>query len=95
MTHHRPDLWPDPERFAPERFVGARPSPYAFLPFGGGERRCLGAAFAMYEMKVVLAELLSRVDLRVAPGYRMRPVLRTVTVSPSGGMPVVLEARRG
>ena len=49
----------------------------------------------MYEMKVVLAELLSRVDLRVAPGYRMRPVLRTVTVSPSGGMPVVLEARRG
>src|SRR5207249_2011856 len=67
LTHHRPDLWPDPERFAPERFVGARPSPYAFLPFGGGERRCLGAAFAMYEMKVVLAELLARVDLRVAP----------------------------
>ena len=95
LTHHRPDLWPDPERFAPERFVGARPSPYAFLPFGGGERRCLGAAFAMYEMKVVLAELLARVDLRVAPGYRMRPVLRTVTVAPSRGMPVVLDARRG
>src|SRR5439155_1131117 len=57
-------------------------------------RRCLGAAFATYEMKVVLAELLARVDLRVAPGYRMRPVLRTVTVAPSAGMPVVLEARR-
>ena len=85
LTHHRPDLWPDPERFAPERFVGARPSPYAFLPFGGGDRRCLGAAFATYEMKVVLAELLARVDLRVAPGYRMRPVLRTVTVAPSAG----------
>src|SRR5439155_900607 len=46
LTHHRPDLWPDPERFAPERFIGARPNPYAFLPFGGGDRRCLGAAFA-------------------------------------------------
>jgi len=94
LTHHRPDLWPDPERFAPERFVGARPSPYAFLPFGGGERRCLGAAFATYEMKVVLAEVLSRVDLQVAAGYRMRPVLRTVTVAPSGGMPVVMLARK-
>ena len=94
LTHHRPDLWPDPELFAPERFIGARPNPYTFLPFGGGDRRCLGAAFATYEMKVVLAELLARVDLQIAPGYRMRPVLRTVTVAPSAGMPVVVEARR-
>ena len=94
LTHHRADLWPEPERFDPERFVGARPSPYAFLPFGGGERRCLGAAFATYEMKVVLAEVLSRVDLQVAAGYRMRPVLRTVTVAPPGGMPVVMLARK-
>src|SRR5207249_3541002 len=45
-THHRADLWPEPERFDPDRFVGTRPSPYSFFPFGGGERRCLGAAFA-------------------------------------------------
>ena len=91
VTHHRADLWPEPERFNPDRFLGTRPSPYTFFPFGGGERRCLGAAFAIYEMKVVLAQVLSRASLRVAPGYRMRPVLRALTVAPSQGMPVVAD----
>ncbi len=94
-THHRPDLWPDPERFLPERFLGTRPSPNTFFPFGGGVRRCLGAAFATYELKIVLAEVLSRVDLRLAAGYRMRPVLRAITVAPSRGVPVVVERRVG
>jgi cytochrome P450 len=93
LTHRRPDLWPDPERFDPQRFIGRRPSPYEFLPFGGGTRRCLGMAFAMYEMKVVLAEMLRRVDLVRAPGYRMRMVRRAITFAPSGGMPVVVEKR--
>jgi cytochrome P450 len=93
LTHRRPDLWPNPERFEPERFIGARPSPYEFFPFGGGVRRCIGAAFAAYEMKVVLAEVLSRVELRAVPGYRARPVSRTITVAPSAGMPVVVAAR--
>src|ERR1043166_7089021 len=75
-THHRADLWPDPERFDPDRFLGTRPGPNTFFPFGGGERRCLGAAFASFEMKVVLAQVLSRTRLRLAPGYRMRPLLR-------------------
>jgi len=57
-------------------------------------RRCLGAAFATCEMKVVLAEVVRRVDLRIAPGYRMRRVQRAVTYGPSEGMPVVLDARR-
>jgi cytochrome P450 len=92
-THHRPDLWPDPERFDPDRFVGTRPGPYTFFPFGGGDRRCLGAAFAAYEMKIVLAQVLARTRLRVAPGYRARPVLRAITVAPSRGMPVVLDRR--
>jgi cytochrome P450 family 110 len=91
LAHRRPDVWADPERFQPERFVGARPSPYAFFPFGGGVRRCLGAAFASYEMKVVLAEVLSRVELRAAPGRRVRLVRRTVTLAPSGGVPVVVD----
>ena len=93
-THHHPDLWPDPERFDPERFIGARPAPHTFFPFGGGIRRCIGAAFATYEMKIVLAQVLARTRLRIAAGYRMRPVLRTITVAPSAGMPVVLDSRR-
>jgi len=91
LTHRRPDLWPDPARFEPERFIGARPSPYAFFPFGGGVRRCIGAAFAAYEMKIVLAEVLARVELHAAPGYTVRTVRRTVTLAPSGGMPVVVD----
>jgi cytochrome P450 family 110 len=94
LVHRRPETWPEPERFRPERFVGVRPSPFTFFPFGGGVRRCLGAAFATYEMKVVLSEVVRRADLRVAPGYRMRTVQRAITHAPSAGMPVVMDARR-
>ncbi len=93
LTHRRPDLWPEPERFDPERFVGRRTSPYEFFPFGGGVRRCLGMAFALYEMKIVLAQVLSRVELRLATGYRMQPVRRSITLAPSRGMPVVVARR--
>jgi cytochrome P450 family 110 len=93
LAHRRPDRWPAPEVFRPERFLGARPGAYDFLPFGGGVRRCLGMAFALYEMKVVLARVLSSVELRLAPGYRARPVRRSVTLAPSRGMPVVVTAR--
>jgi len=92
LTHRRPDAWPDPERFDPDRFVGQRTSPYAFFPFGGGVRRCLGMAFALYEMKIVVAEILARVALRAAPGYRVRVVRRGITFAPSKGMPVVVDA---
>jgi cytochrome P450 len=93
LTHHRPDLWSSPERFDPDRFLGKRPSPYEFFPFGGGVRHCLGAAFAIYEMKIVLAQVLSRVVLRPAPGHTVRVVRRGITFAPSAGMPVVLESR--
>jgi cytochrome P450 len=93
LAHRRTERWPEPERFDPERFLGARPTPYEFLPFGGGVRRCLGMAFALYEMKVVIATVLSRVELGLAPGYHVRVVRRNVTLAPSEGMPVVLERR--
>jgi len=93
LTHRRPDLWPDPLRFDPTRFLGRRPNPYEFFPFGGGVRRCLGMAFALFEMKVVLAEVLSRVVLHAAPGYRARLVMRSLTFAPSEGVPVVVERR--
>ncbi len=93
LAHRRPERWQEPERFDPDRFVGARPSPYEFLPFGGGVRRCLGMAFALYEMKIVLAQVLARVGLAAAPGYRMRVVRRAVTLAPSEGMPLVVRSR--
>jgi cytochrome P450 len=91
-VHHRPDLWPDPEKFDPNRFINARPMPYTFFPFGGGVRRCLGAAFAGYEMKIVFATVLSRARMSLAPGYRARAVLRTATIGPSKGVPVIVDS---
>lgn len=93
LVHHNPRVWPDPERFDPSRFLDAKPSPYAFFPFGGGVRRCIGMAFAMYEMQVVLATVLSRLALRPAPGHRVRLVRRAITFAPSDGMPLVVEDR--
>lgn len=90
LAHRRPERWPDPERFAPERFLGTKPTPYEFLPFGGGVRRCVGAAFALYEMKIVLAEIVRRVELELQPGYEARVIRRSVTLAPSEGMPVVV-----
>jgi cytochrome P450/predicted unusual protein kinase regulating ubiquinone biosynthesis (AarF/ABC1/UbiB family) len=94
LAHRRAESWPDPDAFRPERFLETRPTPYEFLPFGGGVRRCIGAAFALYEMKLVLAQVLQRVDLQAAPNYRVRVVRRAVTLAPSEGMPVVVEERR-
>ncbi|MBT8491845.1 MAG: cytochrome P450, partial [Deltaproteobacteria bacterium] len=64
LTHHNPAVYPEPHRFRPERFEGKRINPYAWLPFGGGIRRCLGQAFALVEMKVVMATLLRHLEMR-------------------------------
>ena len=91
LTHRRPDIWQQPDDFKPERFIGAKPSPYEFLPFGGGVRRCIGAAFAQFEMKIVLAEVFQRVQMKLRPGYQARVRLRHVTFTPSKGVPVIVE----
>lgn len=93
LAHRRPDVYPDPGRFFPERFVGAKLDPYAWLPFGGGIRRCLGMAFALYEMKIILATVLSRAHLRLASAEPARVVRRSITLAPSGGARVVLAER--
>jgi cytochrome P450 len=91
LTHRNPDVWPDPEQFRPERFLDRPVRPYHFFPFGGGTRTCLGMAFATYEMKMVLAEVLRRTRMRLQPGYRARVVRRSITFAPSRGMPLIVE----
>jgi cytochrome P450 len=93
LVHRRPDLWPDPEAFRPERFLAGQPEPYSWIPFGGGVRRCIGAAFAQYEMKVVLRTIVRRARLRSASPEDEGGRLRHVTVVPARGARAVLEER--
>jgi cytochrome P450 len=87
--------WQDPEAFRPERFLdGAAPDPYTWIPFGGGVRRCLGASFATFEMKVVLETILPAADLIPSSPEPEAARLRHVTLVPARGGEVVLERRR-
>jgi cytochrome P450 len=95
LAQRHPDFWPDPARFLPERFLGKRPDPYTWFPFGGGPRRCIGMAFALYEMKAVLATMLSRVRLRLAQRPLLKVVLRAFAFAPKGGARVVAARTRG
>ena len=93
LVHQRESLYPEPRRFRPERFLAFKPAPSEWLPFGGGLRRCIGAAFAIYEMKMVLASVLPRVDARLAREH-VRVARRGVTITPGGGLPIVVTAHR-
>lgn len=92
-THRLESLYPEPDKFKPERFLSRSYSPFEFLPWGGGARRCLGAAFAMYEMKLVLATIVPRYRLRLLEkgevGFEHRPG----TVGPKGGIKMALEEK--
>ena len=91
LTHHREDLYPDPDQFKPERFLERQFSPFEYLPFGGGSRRCIGMAFAQFEMKLVLSRILSQVELTLADTRPAHPVRRGLT---SGISPVQLVVQR-
>jgi cytochrome P450 len=88
-----PEVYPDPHAFRPERFLEGQPEPYTWIPFGGGIRRCLGAAFATFEMKVVLRTILSRAKLRAPTLEPERARVRNVTVVPAEGAAAILEQR--
>jgi cytochrome P450 len=92
LLHHREDLYPDPFAFRPERWEGRKPGTYEWIPFGGGIRRCLGAALAMAEQRVVLETMARRLDLVAADPEPERAVHRNVTMIPSRGAQVVVRA---
>jgi cytochrome P450 len=93
LVHRRPDLYPEPEAFRPERFLERRYAGHEWFPFGGGNRTCLGMAFALYEMKAVLATLFSQVRLARPPGSRSAPVRRGLPLAPDDGAVMVVEGR--
>ncbi|HEY0988372.1 MAG TPA: cytochrome P450 [Kofleriaceae bacterium] len=86
--HRRPELYPEPERFDPERFIGRSYAPSQFLPFGGGARRCVGAALAMLELKLVLGVVMRAPPLRLTGDPAIRAAVRNTTVGPRGGVMV-------
>ena len=89
LAHRRPDIWKDPERFNPRRFLDQRYPAHQYFPFGGGIRHCIGAALAIYEMKLVLARVFARVDLHLKPGYVAKPRWYFNFIAPSDELPVV------
>jgi cytochrome P450 len=94
LLHHREDLYPAPFAFRPERWLDRKPDTYEWIPFGGGIRRCLGAALAMAEQRVVLTAMARRLDLAAADPEPERALHRNVTMIPARGARVVVRARR-
>jgi cytochrome P450 len=93
LTHTRADVYPEPFAFRPERFLEDAPDTYAWVPFGGGIRRCIGASFAEFEMRVALREVLTRCELHKASPAPEKIGRRNITLSPKGGTPVIVTAR--
>ncbi len=93
-THHQEAIYPNPKQFLPERFLERKYSRYEFIPFGGGNRLCLGYALAMLEMKLVLATVLSSYELKLANDQQVKPKRRGGTVAPGNGVPMVMTDKR-
>jgi cytochrome P450 len=89
--HYREDLFPNPEEFRPERFLDAKPDTYSWIPFGGGVRRCIGAAFAEYEMRIVLRAILERAELSAPDPKPEKVKVRNITLAPGRGTRVSLD----
>jgi cytochrome P450 len=95
LLHHDPEIYPEPYAFRPERFLGRQPGTYTWIPFGGGRRRCLGASFALQEMKLVLRALLQRCTLEPTDAPASKTSRRGIAVRPPSDTTIVLRERSG
>ena len=86
LVHRREDIYPEPDAFRPERFLEGKPGPHEYLPFGGGSRRCIGAAFSHYESCLALATVLRELELELCEPGEVAVTRRNVTLGPSGGV---------
>ena len=89
--HHREDLYPEPEQFKPERFLSREYTPYEYIPFGGGNRRCIGSALALLEMKLVTATILKQFQLELTSKKQMFPVRRGLTLAPPANFQMIVK----
>jgi len=94
LTHHREDIYPEPKQFKPERFLERQFSPYEYLPFGNGARRCIGLAFAQLEMKLALAKILSSVELELVDNGEVRPKRRGLVTGPHRPIQMIIKNQR-
>lgn len=94
LTHHREDLYPDSKQFKPQRFLERQFSPYEFLPFGGGVRRCVGEALALFEMKLVLTTIILKYQLALIDQLPERPQRHGFTIAPGNGVKMVVKGQR-
>ena len=94
MTHQREDLYPNPKQFKPERFLERKYSPYEFMPFGQGARRCLGAALAMFELKLVLAYILSNYELTLVDQRPEKIQRKGLGLRPGRGVKMIFQGKK-
>lgn len=94
LLHQREDLYPEPQKFQPERFLERELSAHEFFPFGGGERRCIGEALAKFEMKLVLATIIDHYDLELMDNQPEIPVRRGVTLAPKAGVRMIFKGKK-